>query len=172
MKQPKRGVITQPLPWRRFFDNKYLSSHDLTEGLTLKIKEMRYEEVKGEKGRTDECLIAVFENEDVLPMIINTTNSKRISEMYNTKLPVEWVGKYITVFVDPAVKNPNGEVVGGLRIRPTVPKVKLPKIDAKRFEAMCKAIEAKEFSIDKAVSMFDFTQAQSTKLIELRTKLI
>ena len=93
MKQPKHGVITQPLPWRRFFDNKHLSSHDLTEDLTLKIKEMRYEEVKGEKGRKDDCLVAVFENEDILPMIINTTNSKRIAEIYNTKLPTSFIGK-------------------------------------------------------------------------------
>jgi len=52
-----------------------------------------------------------------------------------------------------------------------LPQIKLPKIDANRFDAMCKKIEAKEFSIDKAVSMFDFTKEQAAKLIDIKSQL-
>lgn len=164
MSQPKKGVIKEPLPWRKFFDNKYLSSHDLTTDLTVTIKEMRYEEVTGERGRKDECLIAVFTDPETLPMIMNVTNSKTISKLYGTKIPLEWVGQKITLFVDNSVRSKAGEIVGGLRIRPVKPAQQLQSLPDGRFKKMLGAIEKGEYSLDKAKESFVLTPEQIQQL--------
>lgn len=171
MKDIKKGIIKEAHSWRKFFENTHLSYYDLTDGDTVvTIKEMRYETITGPGGRKDDCLVMVFTDEDMLPMVVNTTNAKTISDLHKTNKPVEWVGKSIILYADDNVKM-KGETVGGIRVRKVMPQIKLPKIDAKRFDAMCKKIEAGEFSIDKAVTMFEFTQEQSTKLIDLRSKI-
>jgi len=171
MKDLKKGIITEAHSWRKFFENTHLSYYDLTDGDTVvTIKEMRYETITGPGGRKDDCLVMVFTDAEMLPMIVNTTNAKTISDLHNTNKPIEWVGKSIILYPEDSVKM-KGETVGGIRVRKVLPQIKLPKIDAKRFDAMCKKIEAKEFSIDKAVAMFDFTKEQAAKLIDIKSQL-
>lgn len=159
MKEPKKGKITEPLPWGAFFDTDYLASRIVQEDLVLTIKEMRFEEVVGERGRKDSCLVAVFV-EEAKPMIMNATNSKQIQALYNTAVVTEWVGKKITVYTDPTVKSKAGETVGGLRIRPIVPSDKKEKIGPERFAKMLEAVKAGKFSTSKALSSYELTPEQ------------
>jgi len=158
-----KGVIKDDRVWREYFDSDYMSIHDLDGDLTVTIKEMRFETVKGEGGRADDCLVAVFTDPDLLPMIMNVTNSKTISKLYGTKKPVEWVGKAITLFVDPSVRM-GKETVGGLRIREAIPKTQKPVLEAKRLPALIKAIQSGQFTADQAKAKFSLTVGQAEQI--------
>lgn len=164
MSKIKKGVITEPLPWRKFFDNKYLSAHDLVGDLTVTIKEMRFEEVVGEKGQKDDCLIAVFTDAELLPMIVNITNSKIIAELYGSKLPIDWVGKSITLYAKSGIRNQRGESVEGIRIRPVKPQIKKKSLSKDGFDRMIKAIQAGKF--DKSNAKAYALTAEQKKALE------
>jgi hypothetical protein len=159
MQEPKKGKITEPLPWGAFFDSDYLASRVVTEDTTVTIEEMRYEEVVGDKGRKDSCLVAAFV-EDVKPMVVNATNSKTIQALYKTAIVTEWVGKKITIYTDPTIKSKSGEVVGGLRIRPIVPKTTKDPISPERFSKMLEAIKAGQFTVTQAAQSYALTAEQ------------
>ena len=110
--------------WKRTFNYNYLGSYSLEENqdLTLTIKQVVKETVTSHGGRQEECTVAYFE-EDVKPMILNKTNCKTIEEIYSTPYIENWIGKQITLYVDPTVKF-GKETVEALRIRPTEPKAK------------------------------------------------
>ena len=54
------------------------------------------------------------------PFIINRTNAKTISKLYDTPYIEDWVGKKITLF--PTTTRVAGETVECLRVRPSLPK--------------------------------------------------
>ena len=88
MKDVKKGIITEAHSWRKFFENTHLSYYDLTDGDTVvTIKEMRYETITGPGGRKDDCLVMVFIDSEMLPMIVNTTNAKTISDAVTSSGP-------------------------------------------------------------------------------------
>lgn len=117
--KPKLGPVTSKIKWRDFFESDYLASWDIDKDTLVTIKGFKYEEVTGEKGRKDRCLVAYFEGIDK-GMIVNVTNSKTISTLLNSIYPVDWVGKQIVIYVDANVQM-KGEKVGGLRVRPFIP---------------------------------------------------
>ncbi|MCB0642910.1 MAG: hypothetical protein KDC44_14780 [Phaeodactylibacter sp.] len=158
-KQPTKGRITGNNTWRDFFKNTYLSYYDLTGDLVVEIKEMRYETVTGPGGRKDDCLIMAFTDPDVLPMVVNSTNAKTISDLHGTNKPAEWVGKSITLYPDNSVKM-KGETVGGIRIRPVVPSTKKSRLTPDRFDKMVQQIIAGNFSVERALAQFDLTDEQ------------
>jgi len=152
--KPTKVAIKSKFPWRAFFDTPYLNGSDPILPVLATIESMRYEDVKGTGGKVDSCLIAVFEEEAVKPMIFNKTNSKVITELYNTDQPLNWVGRTITLICDPNVRNAHGEVVGGVRIK------SLPEITSDRFSKLMSAIKNNQYTVKKAFSMFNFTLDQ------------
>lgn len=162
-KEPKKGKVTGNESWRAFFKGSYLGYYDLTEDVTLTIKEMRYEDVKGPGGRSDAKLVAYWTNDDFLPMPINTTNAKTITDLYGTNQPAQWVGKSVTLYADSSVKFA-GEAVGGIRIRPVKPTMKLRTLNDGQFAKMLASIQSGKYSIEKARADFALTPDQIVKL--------
>ena len=166
MKEPKQGVITDAHNWREYFKNTHLSYYDLSGDTIVTIKEMSYDEITGPGGRKDNCLVMHFAH-DMLPMIVNTTNAKMVSDLTKTNKPIEWIGKSITLYPNENVKM-KGETVGGIRIRATLPAVSLPKINKERFDKMAEAIKKGRYSLDKALYQFDYTTDQLSQLKALK----
>lgn len=110
--------------WKKEFNYDYLGSYSLlpNEERTLTIEETTKKKVKGADGKEQECFVAFFvENEK--PMILNKTNCKVISKIYNSPYIENWKGVRITVYS--ANVKAFGETVDALRIKPINPNSNL-----------------------------------------------
>lgn len=163
--KPNLGEVKPGHKWRDYFDTNYLASWDIDKDTIVTISKVKYEEVTGEKGRTDKCLVAYFDGIEN-GMIVNVTNSKTIQKLYNEPDPAKWVGKKITLFVDPNVSI-KGEKVGGLRIRPILPKNGKEKLSPERFNNMINAISAGSYKKIDALERFELTAEQRKKISAL-----
>lgn len=161
--KPQLGEVKPGYKWRDFFETNYLASWDLEGDTTVTIVRAMYEEVTGEKGRKDKCLVLYFKDYEN-GMIVNVTNSKTIQRIHSEKEPAKWIGKKITLFVDPNVTI-KGEKVGGIRIRPVVPKKNA--LPAARFEKMVSAIKSGSYDKLQALQSFDLTKEQHATISAL-----
>lgn len=137
--------------WKSIADkSEYLGKQHIDPDNDLIVTIHSVEEAETFNGRKrDVSRVMYFEEPDVRPMILNSTNGTTISNIYGTPYTQDWVGKKIAIYLDPNVPNPSGGPRGGLRIRPHVPKVD------KAICANCGcAIEAHgNYSVNKIVTM-------------------
>lgn len=114
--------------YRAVFKSDHLGSADLEEmleeGKTLifTIKEVKQEYKTKVAGKTIDANIAYFK-EGIKPLVLNATNSKQVAKFAQSKFVEDWSNLTIELYIDPAVKM-KGEVVGGVRIKPTQPRLK------------------------------------------------
>ena len=113
--------------YRKVFKSDHLGSADLEEmiedgkKLIFTIKEVKQEYGVTVAGKKIDANIAYFK-EDIKPLVLNATNSKQVGKFANSKFVEDWSNTLIELYIDSTVKM-KGEVVGGVRIRPTQPKV-------------------------------------------------
>lgn len=110
--------------WKKLENPDYLGAYALQPGqdLTLQIKSVGQEEVYNvNNNKKETCTVAHFMDKSVKPMILNVTNCKTISKLYDTPYIEDWPGKYITVYI--AKVKAFGETVEALRIRNKVPTI-------------------------------------------------
>lgn len=112
--------MEQKTHWKTQFNYKWLGAYCLPDGkdVVLTIREMKREEVVGDSGNKEQCLIAYF-HENSKPMIINKTNCKTLEKLFKTPIIEEWSNKQIQVGA--AQVKAFGSVVDALRIRPFLP---------------------------------------------------
>lgn len=161
--KPKLGPVNNRTKWRDYFDSDYLASWDIDTDTVVTFTGFKYEEVTGEKGRKDKCLVAYFK-EFEKGMILNVTNSKTISTLHDSIYPIDWIGKQITLYVDHNVQM-KGETTSGLRVRPAIP-VK-PRIGGERFDKMVDAIKGGKYEKAMAYESFHLTDDQKKTLASL-----
>ena len=108
--------------WRRLVNVDYLGSYALDgeNDLILTIDFVRQEQVTGNNGKKEQCIVAHFKERDVKPMILNRTNCKTITKVVGTPYLEDWSGHQIAIYVD--TTRLAGEVVECLRIRQYEPK--------------------------------------------------
>ena len=110
--------------WKQLVNTDYIGAYALDgQDLTLTIKTVQHEQVTGTNGKKEVCPVAYFA-EDCKPMILNRTNMKQITKLYNSPYIEDWSGKKITIY--PTTTKLGGEVVECLRIRPVIPKQAAP----------------------------------------------
>lgn len=112
--------MEQKTHWKTQFNYKWLGAYCLPDGkdIVLTIREMKREEVVGDSGNKEQCLIAYF-HENSKPMIVNKTNCKTLEKLFKTPIIEEWSNKQIQVGA--AQVKAFGSVVDALRIRPFAP---------------------------------------------------
>lgn len=107
--------------WRNLTDMEHLRAECFfpKERKVLTIKDVKSEKVNDGKGNTESKPVAYFEEEGILPLVLNVTNCKTIEKLYKTGITSEWVGKKIQIF---ATKTKvGGEMVPCIRIENVVP---------------------------------------------------
>ena len=111
--------------WKTIADMPYLGAYALVgkKELVLTIKDIKQELVIGNAGKKENCIVAYF-SEPEKPMILNRTNCKTITKIYDTPIIENWIGKKITIFA--STTSLMGETVECLRIRPYPPVADKP----------------------------------------------
>jgi len=125
--------------YRNVYKSDFLGSVDLEEmtdkGLELvftitEVRQLKNTPVAGKKGDFN---IAYFK-EDIKPLVLNSTNAKTVKNLSGGSIYVEdWKNVFIELYIDPNVKM-KGEIVGGVRIKPTAPIKTKPVFNESNFE--------------------------------------
>jgi len=108
--------------WKKLENPDYLGSYALQPGkdLIVQIKSVGQEEVYSPtSNKKDVCTVAHFTDSLIKPMILNVTNCKTITKLYDTPYIEDWSGRYISIYISKV--KAFGETVEALRIRPKVP---------------------------------------------------
>ncbi len=127
--------------YRNVFKSDHLGIADLEEltekgfRLVFTIKEVKQYVLTSDKnsgvvvaGKRISANIAYFK-EDIKPMVINATNGKIIRTFAPNNSPMveDWKGLVIELYIDPSIKM-KGDIVGGIRIKPTKPTLTKPEL--------------------------------------------
>ena len=126
--------------WKKTFNPDYIGAYVLEPGeeKTVTITKVVNEMVVGQNGKKEECTVAYLQNEK--PFILNRTNCKTITKLYDTPYIEEWSGKSVIIYADKV--NAFGEQVEALRIRMRRPEpVKKDYSEAIRKLEQCTNLE-------------------------------
>jgi hypothetical protein len=155
--------------YRKVFKSDHLGTADLEdfieEGKTLifnisYVKQEINVSVAGRKGNHN---IAYFK-ESIKPLVLNATNSKTVKGFAGGSPFVEdWNNIAVELYLDATVKM-KGEIVGGVRIRPTQPKAekKRPVFTEANFEKAWSA----GATVDAIRKVYQLSEENETKFID------
>ena len=130
--------------WKKLTHPDYLGAYELMDGsatakeLTVMIKEVKVQQVKGADGKSEECTVCYLVG--TKPMILNKTNQKIMEKLFSSPYIEDWAGKKMILHV--ARVKAFGDTVDALRVKPTAPK--LPELTPthEKWEAAKTAIKA------------------------------
>lgn len=107
--------------WKQLTDTEYIGAYALEPGqdMVLTIHHVEMGTVTSTGGKKDRKPIMHFV-ENVLPMVLNSTNMRMIEKVHGIADPNKWGGKKIQLYADKT--RLSGELVDCLRIRPYVPR--------------------------------------------------
>jgi hypothetical protein len=94
-------------------NSKFLKKEDAPQPKLFTVRDVIREKV-GE----DQKFIMYFEEEEK-GLVLNKTNIVMASDTFGSDDSDNWVGRKIVLYTDPKVQDLNGNIVGGLRLRPT-----------------------------------------------------
>lgn len=108
--------------WKKLGDPRFLGEFNFDDGKDkiLTIKEIRNEEVFEKNSKRTQIKRTAIFNETKLMMVLNTTNSERLADLFKSNYIEDWYNKPIAIYFDPTVKV-GKQQVGGLRIRKFLP---------------------------------------------------
>lgn len=106
--------------WKADFPADYLGAQHLEDGkdMIVQIKDVVKEWVQNQNGK-EQKLVVYFEG-NVLPMILNKTNAKRIAKVCGSAYLDDWVGKKIQLYAE--LVSAFGDTALALRVREFAPK--------------------------------------------------
>lgn len=114
--EPKTSIDTAvKTHWKKLKNPDYLGSYDFQPGeeRVVTVKHVVVEAVKTAEG-TGDCVVVHF-MENYKPMIMNTTNGKTLSKLFETPYIEEWKGRSFKLVVKPI--KAFGEIVDALRVK-------------------------------------------------------
>lgn len=121
--------------YRKVFKSDHLGVADLedlkesgTTRFVFTVREVKQEINVLVAGRKINANIAYFK-ENIKPLVLNATNSKAMKSFAKNKSPFveDWQNIIIELYIDPSVRM-KGDVVGGLRIKPSQPTITKPEL--------------------------------------------
>lgn len=96
-------------------ESKYLKQSDVDADVVVTVQKVGKANV-APKGEEPEYKWLIRFNEFEKPMVLNSTNIKRLAKACASDDTEGWIGKQVVLYVDPDVEFA-GNVVGGLRIK-------------------------------------------------------
>lgn len=105
--------------WRKKFDYRFLCGDELEKEITLKIREIKDEEVESDKGKKENKPVAYFEGAKK-GIVLNKTNCKTLAKLSHSPYMEDWVGMRVTIYA--ADISAFGQEMKAIRIKPIIPK--------------------------------------------------
>lgn len=116
------GAAAKKVHIEEMVEKDYLAAWDVSDrDFTLTIEKVEKKELVMRGGKKKVVPVVTFRGARKKFVLAARTNRDTISGMYGP-FPVDWVGKAITLYMDPKCKSPQGGTCPGIRIRPTVPR--------------------------------------------------
>ena len=117
-----------PTHWKKLNNPNYLGAYAFEPGeeKTGTIDRVVQEKVTGSDGKAEECIVCYFKEKALKPLILNVTNCKTITKLYNTPYIENWARKKITMHVKPV--KAFGDMVDAVRIKNKVSGDKVAEI--------------------------------------------
>lgn len=118
--------------YRKAFNSPYLSSADIVEPTVLTVSHVKLESDKSKKSK-DQFNTAYFVEKEIRageplkPMILNSTNSRTMATLADSKFIDDWQNIPVTVYVDSNVRF-GRDTVEGLRISTEKPRTTKPEL--------------------------------------------
>lgn len=107
--------------WKKLTNPDYLGAYSIEDGkdIIATIDHVVQEKVTGADGKSEECVVCYFRN-GVKKMILNATNLKTITKLFDTPFIEDWSGRKIQIGIEKV--RAFGELVEALRVRKFAPK--------------------------------------------------
>lgn len=135
-------------------DRDYLGGYSLygIPHLDATIKEVKREEVPDQNGKKSPCVVAYFEG-NIKPMILNSTNRKKITALLATPEIEKWTGTKIRIVTEKV--KAFGSIHDALRVANELPS--LPILDEKhpKWESAKAALKAGSVTIEQLKKNYD-----------------
>jgi hypothetical protein len=96
-------------------ESKYLKASDFSEPRVMTVRAFKKTNVARENEEPRYRWLVKFDESDK-PMVLNTTNIKRMAKIFASENTDNWVGKPVEIYNDDEVEF-GGNIVGGLRVR-------------------------------------------------------
>lgn len=160
--------------YKKVYKSDHLGIADLEDmldsgkKLIFTIKQVKQEIGATVAGKKGDYNIAYFQ-ENIKPLVLNSTNASVIKRFSGGSSFLEdWTDVLVELYIDSSVKY-KGEIVGGVRVRPTQPKLTKPQLTAshQRYAGVLKSCKDKTTTIDVIKSIFDLPADIEKKLNEL-----
>ena len=103
-------------------ESKYLKQSDVDDEVIVTVQKVGKANVARDGDEPEYKWLIRFD-ELKKPMVLNSTNIKRLAKACSSEDTDDWTGKQVILYVDPDIEFA-GNVVGGLRIRASQPKSK------------------------------------------------
>jgi len=97
-------------------DSKFIKKEDLPQPVLVTFSHLTHENLAGEGQKIDMGYVAHWQEQNIKPMVLKTTNAQSIAGFLGSEETNDWVGKKIVLYVDPNVMM-EGRLVGGIRCR-------------------------------------------------------
>ena len=117
-----------PTHWKKLTNPNYLGAYAFEQGeeKTGTIDYVKTESVMNAEGKNEDCIVCHFKEKNLKPLILNKTNCKTITKLFNTPYIENWAGKKITMYVK--LVKAFGDVTDAVRIREKAKAEKVPDI--------------------------------------------
>lgn len=152
--------------YRNVYKSDHLGVIDLEEmiesgnKLIFTIREVKQELGTKVAGSKIDANICYFQ-EPIKPLVLNSTNAKVLKNLTKSAFIENWKGLTIELYIDPTVKM-KGDVVGGVRIKPTLAIKQMPLFSESNFE---KAKSANA-TVDRIKQSYQLTPEMEQKYLE------
>lgn len=165
MEQPKTH-------WKKLHNPDYIGAYTLMDGqlheMVVSIASIAREKVIGADGKKDECTVAKLYGQK--PFILNATNQKTLTKLFDSPYIEDWVNRPFTIYVSKV--RIAGESVDALRIRPEHPKPpQLPELTPQheKWAGAIEALKSGKTTIEAIRKAFILSQQNEQLLINATT---
>lgn len=153
--------------WKKLHNPDYIGAYSLDkdgtyQDLIVEIVKVSNQVVKGPDGKSDECIVAELKNQK--PMILNATNCKTLSKLFDSPQIENWYGKSVTLYV--AKVKAFGEVTDALRIRTEKPAKPELVLNSDNFRNCKAAIDSKSHTIDQVKNKYNVSAEVEAALLK------
>lgn len=155
--------------WRELNPSDYMGAWDFTPGeeKTVRIKKVEKRKVKELQGAEK----VVMELEGNKPVMLNSTNLKRIEKVLGTPDFTKWTGNEIILITEKTTSvQDRSELVDAIRVKRERPVTKLPTVSDAQFPKLIAAVESGQYSKEQIISSRTLTAEQLKKLNDVEVQ--